>query len=192
MFHDPAAFPFVRELQARWRLIRQEYLELRAPVLPLHRIGAIDTYVETLMKRNGWTPSWQVDSAEPNLDWLTYGLSYKGMLPDGADRALPATSRLLSRLEGCEVCALSLMRPGTFIAPHTHPEMDGRLLILHLGLDMAPGRSFLCVGQEVREERPGGVVVFNGAMRHFAVNMSRADRVLLYLEFDPRIIRFCD
>jgi beta-hydroxylase len=127
-----------------------------------------------------------VDSADPNHDWLTYGLSYHGMLPDGMAAQMPTTSRLLSRLQGCAVAAFSRMRPRGFIAPHNHPEMEGQLLTLHLGLEVVPRRSYLCVEGEMREQRGGGVLVFNGARDHFSINMSDADRTVLYMEFDPR------
>lgn len=192
MFHDPGLFSFASELQSRWRLIRQEYLELEAPHLNIHRIGAVEQYAETLLRDNGWTMSWQVDSTEPNKAWLTYALSYKGMLPDGAAARLPATSRLLARMRGCEVCAFSQMEPGSFIAPHSHPELAGRLLTLHLGLDMAPKRSFVCVDGQAREEGNGRMLVFDGSREHFSVNMSAARRAILYMEFDPRTVGFSD
>ena len=190
MFRDPADFPFVGALQSRWRFLRQEFLELNAPLLDLHRIGALEFQVERMMREMGWTASWQVDSAEPNQDWLTFGLSYKGMLPDGAESALPATARLLSRLRGCEVSAFSLLRPGGFVRPHNHPEMDGRLLTLHLGLEVAPRCSYLCGGGMSREERAGDVLIFDGSVEHFAINMGDTDRTILYLEFNPREVRY--
>jgi aspartyl/asparaginyl beta-hydroxylase (cupin superfamily) len=192
VFVDPAGFAFAAALQARWRLIRQELLELDAPLLELHRIGDVEQYAETLLRNNGWTRSWQVESTVPNPDWLTYGLSYQGILPDGAERKMPATSRLLLRLRGCQVCAFSLLRAGSFIAPHTHPELAGRFLTLHLGLDLLPERSYLSCESETREEKPGGVVIFDGARQHFAVNMSKQDRVILYMEFSPGEARFED
>ena len=190
MFLDPADFAFVGALQSRWRFLRQEFLELDAPFLDLHRIGPRELHAERLMREMGWTASWQADSTEPNHDWLTFALSYKGMLPDGAQATLPATARVLSRLRGCEVCAFSLLRPGAFVRPHNHPEMQGRLLILHLGLEVAPRRSYLCGSGFAREERAGEVLIFDGSQEHFAINMGEADRTILYLEFDPREVRY--
>ncbi len=192
MFYDPALFPFTRELQARWRFIRQEYLELEAPRLNIHRNGAAEEYAETLFRNNGWTPSWQVDSNDPHEGWTTYALSYKGMLPDEAPQKLPATSRLLARLRGCEVCAFSRMEAGAFIAPHSHPELAGSLLTLHLGLDLEPRRSYICVEGQTREEDAGRIIVFDGSREHFAVNMSQKSRTILYMEFNPTAVGFAD
>jgi aspartyl/asparaginyl beta-hydroxylase (cupin superfamily) len=192
MFEDPSKFAFIDAFRSRWRLIRQELRELDAPLLTLHRIGPVELYAEALLKNNGWTPSWQVDSTEPNHDWLTYGLSYKGMLPDGMAETMPVTSRLLSRLQGCAVAAFSRMGPRGFIAPHKHPEMEGRLLTMHLGLDVVPRRSYICVDGEMREQREGGVLIFHGAADHFSINMSDSDRTVLYMEFDPCAVCLLD
>ncbi|MCB8883361.1 aspartyl/asparaginyl beta-hydroxylase domain-containing protein [Acidisoma cellulosilytica] len=190
MFFDPGGFSFLPELTSRWRFIRQEWQELQAPILDIHRVGSVHRFAERLLQNNGWTPSWQAGSDQPNQDWLTYALSYQGMLPDGLASVMPATARLLSRLRGVEVCALSLMRPGSFIAPHDHPDIAGRLLTLHLGLAMEPGKCYLTVEGDAREEKPGAVLTFNAGREHFAVNMGRCDRVILYMEFDPRTAAF--
>jgi aspartyl/asparaginyl beta-hydroxylase (cupin superfamily) len=190
MFFNPGGFPFAAELQRSWSDLREECLALAAPMRDVHRIGAVEGFAEMLLANNGWTPSWQVGSDQANADWLTFGLSYKGMLPDRLPEMMPKTSRLLARLRGSEVCALSLMKPGTFILPHRHPELEGRLLTLHLGLHVEPQRSYLCVGGETREEAEGRVILFNAGREHFAVNMGRTNRIILYLEFDPRIAAF--
>lgn len=190
MFHDPAHFAFVGAVQSRWRFLRQEWLELDAPLLDLHRTGPRELQAERLLREPGWTASWQVGTDEPNHDWLTFAISYKGMVPDGAERLLPATTRLLTRLRGCEVSAFSLLRAGGFIRPHHHPEMAGRLLTLHLGLAVAPKRNYLCCAGAAREEADGEILVFDGAAEHFAVNMGEAERTILYLEFDPSEARY--
>jgi hypothetical protein len=190
MFFDPDGFPFVSELASRWRFIRQEWRELEAPILGIYRVGSLPRFAEILLRNTGWTPSWQVGSDKANDGWLTYALSYHGMLPDGLVYTMPATARLLDRLRGVEVCALSLMRPGAFIAPHDHRDIAGRLLTLHLGLAMEPRKCYLTVEGEAREEQPGTVLIFNAGREHFAVNMGGCDRVILYMEFDPRIAAF--
>jgi predicted Mrr-cat superfamily restriction endonuclease len=49
-------------------------------------------------------------------------------------------------------------------------------LILHLGLEVEPQRSYLCIGNAMREE-------YNGeAIWRFVTEISRTDRVILYIE----------
>lgn len=190
MFHDPAGFTFIGALQSRWRYLRQEFRELDAPLVELHRAGAPEQRTERLLREPGWTAAWEASAHEPNYDCLTFTLSCKGMLPDKADRLLPATARLLSRLRGCEVGAFSLLRPGGSVHPHDHPEMTGRLLILQLGLEAEPSRNYLCCGGVAREVVSGQVLVFDGSAEHFAINMGQTSRIILRMEFDPREARY--
>lgn len=191
MLHDVALFDFTKEFEKNWHIIREEYLNLDREILDLHRNGPHERYIETLLyKKNAWIPSWQVASTEPNYDWLTYGLSYQGLLPKEAEQKFPTTANLLSRLTGFKVCAFSLMKPLSFIGPHTHPELGGNLLTYHLGLDIVPGRSYLCVDGTFEEQQNGKSIIFDGFYDHYAFNMSDADRVILYMEFDKTKIAF--
>lgn len=190
MFYNPALFNFTQEFERNWLAIRDEYLKLDRKVLDLHRNDSHETYVEKLFKNNGWTPSWQVGSNQPNYDWLTYGLSYRGLFPVEAKAKFPTIASLLSRLSGFKVCAFSKMKTLSFIGPHKHPELGDNLLTYHLGIDIIPGKSYLWVNGKFEEQRNGKSIVFDGSCEHFAFNMSGADRVILYLEFDKTKIKF--
>lgn len=172
-------------MESNWSNIRDEFLGLDRTVLPVHRKLAHEAYVATLKSRNGWVPSWQVGSDQPNHDWLTYGLCYRGIFPDEASAKFPVTAGILQKLGAAViVCAFSLMRRWSFIAPHQHSQLGGDLLTYHLGLQVERGFSFLNVEGRFIEEQEGRSVVFDGSRTHFAVNMSGSDRVILYLEFD--------
>ena len=184
MFYQAAEFPFIKEFEKHYEAIRQEFLGLDPRVLNIHRNGPHEQYVAALIDNNGWTPSWQVKSKQPNEGWLTYGLSFRGFFPKEAETKFPLTMNLLSRLQGLRVCAFSRMAPLSFIAPHRHPELGRGLLTFHLGIDVAPGKSFLFVDGIPSEEGNAKSMVFDGSHEHFAVNMSSSDRTILYMEFD--------
>lgn len=188
-YYDPRDFPFVETFEQNWEVIRDEFLGLDARVLDFHRSGPHEQYVATLLKNNGWTPSWQMGLAAPNYDWQTYGLCYMGRFPDEVPQKLPRTAALLKRLTGYKVCAFSRMKPLSHLAPHTHPELGGRMLTYHLGLSVVPRRSYLWVDGEFREQRAGQSLIFDGSREHFALNMSGRDRVIFYMEFDREAIR---
>ena len=76
------------------------------------------------------------------------------------------------------------MKSLSYIAPHSHPEMENNLLIYHLGIDVTPGKSHLWVNNQFEEQSNGKSIIFSGLDEHFAINMSDRDRVILYLEFD--------
>jgi len=184
MFHDPRTFEFISLFEKRWEDIRSEYLNLDPRVLSIHRDGDHEEILEQVLVDNGWMPSWQVGSDEPNQNWLTYGLSYQGVFPREAAQKFPVTMDLLSRLDGFNVCAFSVMKARSFIAPHRHPELGGNLLTFHLGIEVSPRRSYLCVGGKFEEEKNRKALVFDGSKDHFAINMGAKKRAILYMEFD--------
>jgi aspartyl/asparaginyl beta-hydroxylase (cupin superfamily) len=182
---DATSFPFARHFETNWARIQDELSGLDPKVLPIHRRHGHEEYVAALKSNNGWVPSWQVGSETPNHGWLTYGLCYRGIFPDEADARFPLTASVLSQLGAAViVCAFSLMRGRSFIAPHRHRQLGGDLLTYHLGLKVEKGFSFLNVAGHCIGEEQGKSVIFDGSLTHFAVNMSDSDRVILYMEFD--------
>lgn len=185
MLFNAAEFSFTKIFEDHWPEIRREYERLGRNLLNVHRRSGHADYVASAQKNNGWMPSWQVGSDTPNLDWLTYGLCFGGLFPDEAFFKYPITAGLLERMgESVIVAAFSLMSGPSFIAPHTHPELGANLLTYHLGIVASPGLCYLNVAGEFVEERDRKSIVFDGSRVHFAINMSRSERVLLYMEFD--------
>jgi beta-hydroxylase len=171
--------------EENWDAIRSEYERLDGKILNVHRKLGHAEYAAMAQKNNGWMPSWQVGSDTPNMNWLTYGLCYRGMFPDEAFFKYPVTADLLQRMgNSLIVAAFSLMRGPSFIAPHRHLELGGDLLTYHLGIVAVPRFSYLNVDGTFVEEQERKAVVFDGSCVHFALNMSNSERVLLYMEFD--------
>lgn len=184
MFYDPSEFHFVKFFQENINDIRKELLNLDSKILKMHRAGPHEDYLTMIVNNNGWMPCWNVGQKEPNHNWLTYALSYKGLFPKEASEKFPITMKILSKLNGCHVCAVSMMMPFSFIAPHAHEELGGPLLTFHLGIDVTPKTSFLCVNGEFNEQKNNKAIIFDGSAEHFSINMGATRRVILYMEFD--------
>jgi aspartyl/asparaginyl beta-hydroxylase (cupin superfamily) len=148
-------------------------------------LGAGPDYMAALLgfERNGWTPSWQVGSSNPNFAWLTYAIKAGSWShPDSATRC-PQTMRLVDN-PVYDVVAFSLFHGLSILGPHAHPELDEHHPVVHLGIDVEPRKSFLVVDGTHLEEREGELVTFNGTHEHYAFNISLRDRIILYLELD--------
>ena len=184
MFYDPSSYELVSRLQHNSARIRAEALSLEAGVLDLHRNIAADVFFSRLeQQQNGWTPSWQVDSAEPNYSWLTYALTfYRKFMPESSLK-YPITRSLLDH-DAVRMAGFSLLKPLSVIAPHRHEELGNGILTCHLGLDVAPRTSFVSVEGDFAEEQQGKAIVFDGSGEHFAFNAGLVDRIVLYVEFD--------
>lgn len=190
MFYNPALFDFTQEFERNWQTIRNEYYQLDRHIVNLHRNQPHQAYFKTLMYNNAWMPSWQVNSIKPNYNWLTYALSYQGLLPSEAPEKFPSIAALLTRLSGFRVCAFSRMEKFSFIAPHKHEDLGGNLLTYHLGIDVVPGKNYLWVDNKFEEQCNRKSIIFDGSYEHFALNMSDTKRIVLYLEFDKTKIKF--
>ncbi|MGQ0659707.1 aspartyl/asparaginyl beta-hydroxylase domain-containing protein [Sphingosinicella sp.] len=117
--------------------------------------------------------------------WGAYYLWQSGApVPGQADRC-PATMRALEAapmpvIAGRSPMALlSLLKPGTHIAPH-HGMLNTRL-ICHVPL-FAPEGCALRVGSETREWRLGETLIFDDSFEHEAWNRSGETRVVLLFE----------
>lgn len=185
MLFNANDFAFSGRFEHHWDDIRRELNGLGRKVLTVHRNQPHGAYAALLKANNGWMPSWQVGSNEPNSDWLTYGLCYRGIFPDEASTKYPVTTALLSGMDdSLIVAAFSLLRGPSYILPHRHSELGGDLLTYHLGIQAEPARSYLNVSGSFVEERERKSIVFDGSYEHFALNMSNAERIVLYVEFD--------
>ena len=187
MFHPPEAFPALKALVDATPAIRAEFQRLDRTILDIPRTSVHEEFARNMLGRPGvWTPNWQVDSPDGNYQWLTYWLYYLGQSPIDAASRVPQTVKLLRELPGCRVAAFLLLKPLSVIGAHVHSELGDGILTAHLGLDMAPGCSWLHVAGAFEEEAVGRLLVFDGSATHFALNASTTDRTILYVEFDAR------
>ena len=184
MFFDPKSFDFINAFLQNLDSIRAEYRALDSRILDLYRNGTHQEYFEQIVNDNGWVPSWQIGSSERNYQWLTYGLVYQGIFPNGAAQKLPCSTELLKQFPFITAAAFSQMKPLSMIAPHCHLELGGNMLTCHIGIELPPKRSYLCVEGEFQEEAEGKALVFDGSREHFALHSGDRDRTILYMEFD--------
>ena len=107
-----------------------------------------------------------------------------GEFPGDTEERLPFTVALLKECPQLTVCAFSNMKGLSMIPPHSHPELGGNILTFHLGIDIPKPGGFLWVNGVFEAESEGKSLVFDGSLPHFAINVSDADRVVMYMEFD--------
>lgn len=157
MFVDQRPFPFLSDLRARWPEIREECLALpRETYRP---------WVQREMYGEGWS---------------VYGLVAFGERIEEALEACPNTAAALATVPHLTTAGFSRMVPGTRIKPH-----QGWVTTVyraHLGL-VVPENCALRVGDETRQWREGGVLVFDDTVTHEAWNYGSSDRVVLLFDF---------
>ncbi|MEL6510386.1 MAG: toxin-activating lysine-acyltransferase [Pseudomonadota bacterium] len=187
-------YPALKGLTENWRLIRDEMRAVAATTLPINRDGKshadVAAEVADYVQEGGaygWLQGW--GNAHQRENWTQLGLVTQDTPVPFLNGHMSRTLDLLQPLSGIKIAALLKMQPGTFLETHSHPELaEEGLLQMHLTLEAAPDRNFayLNVDGEFRQHIPGTAFVFDGSKPHFAVNASDAERVILYLEFDPQ------
>lgn len=165
MFHEPRRFPFTEPLEHNWRAVYDEYLRVRDEL--------VDWY-EGDLHDGGWKVFGLFDF--PN-----------GEPVEGNVAKCPLTASLVHAHFGHHGAAgFSVLRPMTRIKPHRG--YQGDFLRCHLGLRVPTGDCGVRVTDEVRRWEEGRVLVFDDREVHEAWNLTRADRVILLVDFVPELV----
>jgi beta-hydroxylase len=161
MYHDPSQFPFTKELEQNWRVVRAE-------------LDALD---------NQEFIDWPEHSLYGDRGWQTFGLYAFGQRqPEGCARC-PRTEQLLKHVPGLMMAGFSRLAPGAHIVPHRGYEgYAGYVLRFHLGLHI-PDDCAMRVGPETRSWSEGGILVFDDSTEHEAWNQSTQTRTVLLCDF---------
>lgn len=197
-FHPIEDFPQLHALTQQWQTIRDEFLALKAPLLELDRVNKDHAMVHAEMMRHiesggeyGWLMGWDNDGTA-NLKWLQYALTvFRSPIPFAVP-AMPKTIELITAIPGIRTSALLTLKPHTLLSAHKHETLhDDGVLLYHLTLDVCEERNFSYIGveDEIRQNRLGTGLVFDGSLDHFAFNAGTRDRTILYVEFEAQTLR---
>lgn len=157
MFLDPREFPFVSELEAAWKEVRDECVSLPE--------NTFEPWVQREMYGEGWS---------------VYGLIAFGKRIEEALQSCPRTAALIAQVPGLTTAGFSRMAAGTHIRPHIGWVQT--VYRLHMGLVVPPDCA-LRVGFETRPWREGECMVFDDTVEHEAWNRSTETRIVLLLDF---------
>ncbi len=164
---DLTLFPWARELEQNWHLIRAELDEV------LRHRDAVPNYIDLSDEAAGLTArdNWK------SFFFYAYGVK----VPANCARC-PNTTALLGRIEGMKSGFFSIMLPGTHLKAH-RGHFAG-VLRYHLGL-LIPNEDQcgLRVGPHTVHWREGQSIVFDDTFDHEAWNHSDGLRVVLFVDF---------
>ena len=166
--YDNADFPWVEEIEAEWRDIREE--------------------LDAIMDRRSEMPSFheilsQVSTITTDNNWKTFFLFAPGMDCEGNRRKCPKTTELVQKIPGLKTAMFSILSPGKEIPPHRGPYAG--VLRYHLGL-MIPEPREKCrirIGNEIRHWEEGKSIVFDDTWNHQVWNHTEGYRVALFVDF---------
>ncbi len=161
-----------------WRIIADEALELPQSSF-IDSAHMTREQVASILLEDG--PSWVSGWDGYGYSWLNWGLCIKGRFPMG-NAMMPKTIAILKEVPKLQFASISLMRGGTLLKTHSHPENKG-IDTFHLGLSVPKHQCFLSIDGALMEEENGTGFSFDGTLPHFAFNASNEDRFILHCEF---------
>lgn len=167
-FFEPEEFPWVRSIEAEWKIIRGE--------------------LDALMARREEIPNFQdVSKAQKALtegdQWKTFFFYSFGNKNKENCARCPETVRLLHLIPGMKTGMFSILAPRKHIPPHRGPFKG--VLRYHLGLIIPrpEGSCRIRVGNSVRSWKEGKSMIFDDSNEHEVWNDSDCYRVVLFVDF---------
>jgi ornithine lipid ester-linked acyl 2-hydroxylase len=166
--YDPALFPWVAPLEARWETIRDEVARVlahEAGIPPLAEISPDHRRIA------------------PPGKWKSFFLIGYGYRLEENCRRCPATAAAVANIPGLNSAFFSILAPGAHIPRHRG--VTKAILTAHLGL-IVPARREACrmqVADEMLTWEEGKVLVFDDTDYHEVWNDTDEMRVILLLQF---------
>ena len=166
--YDKAVFPWSREIEREWRLIRGELDRVLTRKDDLPGFHELATDVATISQDHGWK---------------SFMLCGYGFRSDRNIERCPKTWSICQKIPGLITVMFSIFEPGKHLPPHRGP-YNG-VLRLHLGLIVPEPREQLGIRVEknIYRWKEGEAVVFDDAYEHEAWNYTPQTRVVLFVDF---------
>ncbi len=166
--YDNAVFPWAKEVEREWRVIRAELDKVLVRKDDLPGFHEISSDVLTISSDKGWK---------------TFLLAGYGFKSDANIAACPETWRVCQKIPGLITVMFSILEPGKHLPAHRGP-YNG-VLRLHLGLIVPEPREELGIRVEnnLYRWKEGEAVIFDDAYEHEAWNRTDKTRVVLFIDF---------
>lgn len=167
-FFDLDGFPWVKEVEAHWKGMRQELDRLLAAIDLLPGFEEIQTEQAELTK---------------DKRWKIFPLYAYGNWMHGNGRRCPETVQALKKIPKLQAAMFSIMQGKKELPPHRG--VFGGVLRYHLGLKVPTPASQcgICVGGDNAHWEEGKSLIFDDSHMHHAWNHSNEDRVVLFVDF---------
>jgi beta-hydroxylase len=166
--YDNAVFPWAREIEAEWRLIRAELERVLTRKEDLPGFHELASDVSVISQDRGWK---------------SFMLCGYGFRSEANIALCPQTWRICRKIPGLITVMFSILEPGKHLPAHRGP-YNG-VLRLHLGLIVPEPREALGIRVEnqVYRWQEGEAVIFDDAYEHEAWNNTPHTRVVLFVDF---------
>ncbi|NET37684.1 MAG: aspartyl/asparaginyl beta-hydroxylase domain-containing protein [Cyanothece sp. SIO1E1] len=174
IFFDTNQFPWAKDLEANWQLIRQELEQV------LQDVDALPNFQDIMPRQK---------RISPDDNWKTYYFYAFGFIARTNCERCPETWKLLQKIPGMKTAFFSILSPGKHIPEHCGKHKG--LIRYHLGL-MVPEPNHKCriqVGDQITHWQEGKSLIFDDTFPHAVWNDTDGYRVVLFMDI-ARPLRF--
>ena len=174
IFFSTDQFPWAKELESNWRVIRQELDQV------LQHVDALPNFQDIMPRQQ---------RISPDDGWKTYYFYAFGFTAQKNCERCPETWKLLKQIPGLKVAFFSILSPGKHIPEHRGKHKG--LIRYHLGLK-TPEPESACrirVGDEIAYWQEGKSLIFDDTFPHEVWNDTDGYRTVLFLDI-ARPFRF--
>lgn len=167
-FYDKSQFPWVKDFEGGWTLIRKE-------------LDAVVADLENIPNFTDVSPDQKRIDSEPGK-WKTFFLVGFGHRIEANAVRCPETMKLLEKIPELKTAFFSILAPGKYIPPHRG--VFTGLLRYHLGLIVPePEKIRIRVKDQIRHWYEGDSLIFDDTYEHEVWNESTGTRVVLFIDF---------
>ncbi|WP_245602650.1 aspartyl/asparaginyl beta-hydroxylase domain-containing protein [Gloeothece verrucosa] len=174
IFFDTEQFPWSKELEKNWQVIRSELEQVLPFVNELPNFQEISERQYKIANDDRWKT------------YFFYAFGYKSQ--KNCERC-PQTAKLIEKIPGLKVAFFSILAPGKHIPEHRGKHKG--LIRYHLGL-MAPEPKAACrirVADQIAYWEEGKSLIFDDTFLHEVWNDTEGYRAILFLDI-ARPLRF--
>lgn len=174
IFFNTDQFPWAKELEADWQVIRKELDQV------LQHVNALPNFQDIMPRQQRIT---QDDG------WKTYYFYAFGFKAQKNCERCPETWKLLKQVPGLKVAFYSILTPGKHIPEHRGKHKG--LIRYHLGLKVPEPKSAcrIRIGNEIVNWEEGKSLIFDDTFPHEVWNNTNGYRAVLFLDI-ARPFRF--
>jgi len=167
VFFSVEQFPWAKELEANWQVIRQEFAQLLLFADSLPSFQDISPKQRRVANDNGWKT------------YFFYALGYKSIR--NCQRC-PETWNLLQKVPGLKIAFFSILAPGKHIPEHRGKHKG--VIRYHLALKV-PEPKTACrirIGEQIAYWQEGKSLIFDDTFFHEVWNETDDYRAVLFLD----------
>lgn len=167
VFFTPDQFPWSQDLEANWRVIRQELEQV------LEHVGELPNFQDIMPRQR---------RISPDDGWKTYYFCAFGFVAQKNCDRCPETWKLLQKIPGLKVAFFSILSPGKHIPEHRGKHKG--LIRYHLGLMVPEPRSacHIRVNGITAQWEEGKSLIFDDTFPHAVWNDTSGYRAILFLD----------